>query len=584
MSEQHGVSPSLASIATTPPTHGTPSTTSTTVPSDGQPQAPLPPVRAESLPAPGSSNPARPSSTPSTKVHIPKLSAATTELLARVTGRLKGEPQQQQQRNDITPAGWTPSSLPQSLNSANTMKASSTIIELPTAPFVYSQHMTAAASSQNPASKPQQNHSSATSQSPSLVNIAPKPSDRLFTGMPTPIQSQLPPSTSAAQTAKTLSPASMPKRVQGATASPRQRKAGTNGGRRRKRRRGNDSDSDIIRAGDSSSDESDVAPRATQTKSGRQVNRPSLYVPPAPSPTIAKETNTLDASDSVHVERVGTQKRKRAVRRSKDANISCILCQRGHSPPSNTIVFCDKCNRAWHQLCHDPPIASEVVAVKEKEWLCRVCTPTPISIAQPTVVRSNPRLGVSSLTFDRPIFPPTEIPNLEVGAEGFSTEERRGFLSCLSHSALVELLIRISDSNPTVPMFPQNLKSLHSSKFSFQPKIPTPSPNPEAGSTLAVEVSESLGAIKTPDVLPTPSSDHRKQHDDSDSSEYEVEDHRLYPRAGNGFSLPTDADDLDIMREDADCRTFSYTLHRPAHLHAQDNQPLPTLGYTPFSV
>ncbi|KAL5358009.1 hypothetical protein BJX96DRAFT_145760 [Aspergillus floccosus] len=259
-------------------------------------------------------------------------------------------------------------------------------------------------------------------------------------------------------------------------------------------------------------------------------------------------------------------------------------CQRGHSPLSNAIVFCDECNRAWHQLCHDPPIAAEVVTVQEKEWHCRECKPVPMSIVQPTVVRSNPSLGVSSLAFDRPIFPPTEIPKLEVGAERFSMDERRGFLSCLSHSALVEMLLKISDNHPTIPMFPENLRSLHSSRFAFPPKFPTPSPststnNFDASPTLAANASGKPGPLQTPDVLPTPSSDQRRQDDESDSSsEYEVEDHRLYPRAGNGFGLSTNADDLDIMREDPACPTFSYTLHGPAQIRAQTNHPPPVWG------
>jgi hypothetical protein len=36
-------------------------------------------------------------------------------------------------------------------------------------------------------------------------------------------------------------------------------------------------------------------------------------------------------------------------------------------------VFCDVCNTAYHQYCHDPPIDNEYVTVLEKEWLCGPC-------------------------------------------------------------------------------------------------------------------------------------------------------------------------------------------------------------------
>lgn len=37
------------------------------------------------------------------------------------------------------------------------------------------------------------------------------------------------------------------------------------------------------------------------------------------------------------------------------------------------IVLCDGCNTAWHQHCHDPPVAKDVVQVQEKEWFCSEC-------------------------------------------------------------------------------------------------------------------------------------------------------------------------------------------------------------------
>jgi hypothetical protein len=50
-----------------------------------------------------------------------------------------------------------------------------------------------------------------------------------------------------------------------------------------------------------------------------------------------------------------------------------MKCDRGHSTISNVIVFCDGCNRAWHQWCHDPHISREVVDVPERAWFCTRC-------------------------------------------------------------------------------------------------------------------------------------------------------------------------------------------------------------------
>ncbi len=34
------------------------------------------------------------------------------------------------------------------------------------------------------------------------------------------------------------------------------------------------------------------------------------------------------------------------------------------------IVYCDGCNKAYHQFCHDPPIRD----LQQEEWFCSVCS------------------------------------------------------------------------------------------------------------------------------------------------------------------------------------------------------------------
>lgn len=253
-------------------------------------------------------------------------------------------------------------------------------------------------------------------------------------------------------------------------------------------------------------------------------------------------------------------------------------CQRGHSPTSNVIVFCDQCNRAWHQLCHDPPIETEFVTVKEKEWHCRECKPVQITITQPTVVRSNPNLNGPS--FSPQTHLPLVLPSVEIGGEGFSADERRNFLSTLSHAALVELLVTLSTTHPAIPMFPEDLKRLPSSKFSFQPNPSTASsplssiPSSTPALTNSVNSTTSGGGE---DIAPTTFDPRKRYIDESseDDSEDDALEHRLYPRAGNGVRLPVSVDDLDIMREDPHCATFSYKLHGPAEAQAKANAPAP---------
>ncbi|KAL5001471.1 hypothetical protein BDV10DRAFT_159863 [Aspergillus recurvatus] len=725
MSQQNGVFSSLASIEAAPPTHGSRTTSTASSLSHSQP-----PTSYSSSTTPNNLNFSR-SGTISTRVHIPKLSAATTELLARIAGNINGPQQKVLRRDDQRTVSLSPSPLSSNQNIQNTtsrragrMRVSSTVIELPTFPFVHPTRVEAPVVTPSRALAPLPSSNGingTTSKSDGLANIAPKPTVSCPVSTPAPPQTQLPPDqppssnnvtqisarprnmTNIAAKPAVPHPASIPvpigpqeqahtrlpsehqslpsDRINGAlanrgsantaskpavlystpttlpagpqaharlpsdqppsdnihgplakpngsvnivpelvvtdlapmpiavpqatagvqrsserqqpppprvaraptilkvpnlfllrpsttvpvksTPAVRQRRDSTNRkSGSKKRKRGHDSDGeDIIRAVDSSSDESDVTPTATQTTSGRQVKRPSLYVPSPLTPNLPREgSSQVGTSDRPQT---STRSRKPVPRKLKSTNIRCCLCDRGHSPTTNTIVFCDRCNRGWHQHCHDPPIENEVVVVREKEWLCRECKPVDISVLHPTVVRSNP-----SLTSKPPAHPPLSIPRTEVGGERFPTDDRRRFLSTLSHAALVELLLTISENHPTVPMFPENMESLPSSSFAASQALvtgtaATPTSLPTNGINPASTVVADGRNEPTPENASgrTSRRDYRESSDED--SEYEFQDHRIYPRAGNGVPLSTNEQDLDILREDPTCSTFSYALHAP---------------------
>ncbi|EAQ87812.1 hypothetical protein CHGG_04431 [Chaetomium globosum CBS 148.51] len=91
----------------------------------------------------------------------------------------------------------------------------------------------------------------------------------------------------------------------------------------------------------------------TMTKSGRQVLKPDAYDPAA-----------MDAASRrprAPAHHYGKRTAEQAL---------CLKCSRMHSPATNQIVFCDGCDECWHQLCHDPWIADEIVQDRGK-----VCLP-----------------------------------------------------------------------------------------------------------------------------------------------------------------------------------------------------------------
>jgi hypothetical protein len=127
-------------------------------------------------------------------------------------------------------------------------------------------------------------------------------------------------------------------------------RGGSRGGRGGKRKRADDDEGDD----GASSDSETYAP--TTTKSGRNVQKPTTFVPPPqPSPPP-----------------MPSFKKKRVYRRNPESAV-CKTCLRGVSPASNMIVFCDGCNVPYHRYCHQPPIDQSVIDEVDKEWYCKQC-------------------------------------------------------------------------------------------------------------------------------------------------------------------------------------------------------------------
>lgn len=162
-----------------------------------------------------------------------------------------------------------------------------------------------------------------------------------------------------------------------------------------------------------------------KTKSGRKVHRPTQFDPAARTPT----------------------RRRGPYRRFHDSRI-CRICQRGHSPQSNMIVFCDGCNIPYHQLCHDPPIDDFVIAITDTEWFCRECSSKRTDLALVT------GMSGASLTED----------------------EKRVYLTSLPHGSLVELLLFAEKRHPELPLYDPNAKAIATKATTQAPDAPKTTP------------------------------------------------------------------------------------------------------------
>lgn len=138
-----------------------------------------------------------------------------------------------------------------------------------------------------------------------------------------------------------------------------------------KRKRPSEDDEEGDEKDDTDASET-FTPLPPQSRSGRKIFQAATNIPiikiddqdPALSPLLATPVST------------GAMKgqRKGRYRRPPGAAAVCKNCGRGHSPASNVIVFCDGCNKPWHQYCHDPLISGDMAQIEEKEWFCADCT------------------------------------------------------------------------------------------------------------------------------------------------------------------------------------------------------------------
>ncbi|KAK9449180.1 uncharacterized protein V1518DRAFT_417344 [Limtongia smithiae] len=145
-----------------------------------------------------------------------------------------------------------------------------------------------------------------------------------------------------------------------------------------------------------------------ETKSGRRVHKPQQYDPLG-----------------------DVEGKKRGLHFRRDLQI-CRVCQRGHSPESNLIVFCDGCNDPYHQLCHNPPIGRAFIEIPEAQWFCSNCQ--------------------GRRTLDKT----TELRGTGIG---LSEADKRTYLMSLPVQHLVELMLLCEKQFPGLPIYPQNLKS-----------------------------------------------------------------------------------------------------------------------------
>ncbi|KAL9114026.1 MAG: hypothetical protein Q9227_001798 [Pyrenula ochraceoflavens] len=358
--------------------------------------------------------------------------------------------------------------------------------------------------------------------------------------------------------------------------------------------------------GESSASEGDqYTPQATLTKSGRQVNRPSAFVPPE-SP--ASSTKKPREEEPRHFIKKGNV--------AKGGEQLCEKCDRPQSPAKNPIVFCDKCNRCWHQRCHEPRIPDLVITDKDAEWLCKDCSDPNSRITvsvkikagrgqklrtrtsqpnndSPAKVESTPNSTPAPTPSTKPAaavaavpaspivqsdFPPLTDRNSYCAHPEWKQSQRREYFSKVPQAHLIDLLLHAARVNPMLALYRTGTPAAIATPTNVStPGITTSSANQRSSQTRVLNTTSAISPSavshseppistsvsrrpSTPSQKPLPNltsaAEEEQEEEEDDTDELKA----LYPKPGDGIQLPPESEDMAMLLEGQEMQTFSHRL------------------------
>ncbi|EXJ56957.1 hypothetical protein A1O7_07301 [Cladophialophora yegresii CBS 114405] len=281
------------------------------------------------------------------------------------------------------------------------------------------------------------------------------------------------------------------------------------------------------------------------TRSGRQTQKPTpltkaTVTSASPSGKVSRNTPTVNGSSTSTPSSKTHPKIKRRIYRGREQFALCEHCLRGYGPPGNVIVFCDACNKCWHQRCHEPQISKQTVADSKAEWYCSECD--RILHGKKKEKKSISKLSAEPVVVSPPII--QQAPTYAgpfVGGRFLNPEQKLAYLKTLSKEDLVLRLLHASDLAPDLPIF-QTLVP--------PPPPPVVMPQAQFTSTYVTPVS------KVPSFRPNDAGQGHQVDEGYDG--YFDEHAALYPKPGHGLQLSPDSEDLHMLLEGKESKTFSH--------------------------
>lgn len=335
--------------------------------------------------------------------------------------------------------------------------------------------------------------------------------------------------------------------------TPERREVSASASSKSKRKR-RDSDSSVVRI------EPDDASSSLRSRSSTPEYNPNAYTrsgrPSQKPPSLASPTtNSISAGNSTAGKQAPTPsssaaasktrkhpKIKPKLYRGREAFALCEHCLRGISPPSNPIVFCDACNKCWHQQCHDPRIPPSVLTDSRAEWFCGACDRI-LHGKKKTPKAEKPKVTPLDASHTRPEEISYGQPLLTGNA--ITASYKKKYLQTLPRQKLIDLVLHASAQAPHLALFESQMTAaapvLHSAPTYTSSYVTPVDPKPynlATNNPKTKELHEDEG------------------YEDDGLDEFAI----LYPKPGEGVKLPPERDDLDMLLEGPDSCTFSHWI------------------------
>lgn len=138
--------------------------------------------------------------------------------------------------------------------------------------------------------------------------------------------------------------------------------------------------------------DTDATPRPVLVPTTGKSRSQRTKEPPA---LLDKDLAKDDAENDQEEEEEGDDEEEEEEEEEDDE--VCAICSKPDSEPPNVIVFCEVCDRGFHQKCYNVPV------VPEGDWICRTCSQEDVLPERPDVMGKKVTASIEI----------PEIPNFE---------------------------------------------------------------------------------------------------------------------------------------------------------------------------